>query len=164
MCYSKYFLDQNREPFSKNTRTKRSRAWPPRVGALLEFVFARELIKTRKVKVMSESLLLHPYEPACIASRSRYQSTLWPSAVPQLCSGSPQAWARKLCSKHSGIFVGSSRIIKENLSLHFSLLFLHIRRVEDTSPMTMQSTIKLFMLVVNLAPQMPLRNIYQCAS
>lgn len=125
-----------------------------------------ELIKTRKVKVMSESLL-HPYEPACTASRSRYQSTLWPSAVPQLCSGLPQAWARKLCSKRSGIFVGSSRIINENLSPHFSRLFFHIRlfsRVEDTSPMTMRSTIKLFMLVVNLAPQMPLRNIYQCAS
>lgn len=114
-----------------------------------------ELIKTRKVKVMSESLL-HPYEPARTASHSRYQSTLWPSAVPQLCSGLPQAWvSRKLCSKRSGIFVGSSRIINENLSPYFSLLFFHTRlfsRDGDTSPMTMRSMIKLFILVVNLAP------------
>lgn len=84
-----------------------------------------ELIKTRKVKVMSESLL-HPYEPACTVSHSRYQSTLWPSAVPQLCSGWPQARSlSQTILQRSGIF-GSSRIINGNLSpqIFFSPPFL----------------------------------------
>lgn len=97
-----------------------------------------ELIKTRKVRVMSESPRTSP-SLACIwtssaPASSRYQSTLWPATVPQLCSSRPQATQasqgkqRIYMYVRSGIFADPSRIINGNLSAPITLSFSLLHR------------------------------------
>jgi len=79
--------------------------------------FYVELIKMRKVKKWCPNLFLFHMNQPATALHSRYQSTLWSTTVPQLCSCRPQARASQANVPIwlDRIFVGSSRIINKNL-------------------------------------------------